>query len=380
MLTFWYFSCKREFPKIKMIFKPVQKKRKKRRSTTSSLTKSKVVRTTRRRKTNKKHKIDLNTVSYALLVVASILFLVGLLVFNKLNESFVSASGAASFDLKEADVISLLMAGVDGLNNDVPQVKKLTLVIIDKSTQSILAYDIPPQTELDVPGVFGVEQIGKTLALGQMKHGDLNEGIQTLQNSIQKLLGFGVDRYLVYDYASHPIDYKDLFSPNPRYLVEMLTRNHKTTNLTIQELYAMYQEHMKYDINSLKEIELTDDYLSEARFVDADLQYLTADSMIPAEKINVAVLNGTNEPGIATQVARMLKNHGMRVVMVDNSIKQYEQSYLISSDGDSLTTKRIRQFLDFDDVEPKDNKNFSEKGINRADIVVIIGIDKLDIL
>jgi hypothetical protein len=116
--------------------------------------------------------------------------------------------------------------------------------------------------------------------------------------------------------------------------------------------------------------------LENSNIIDEEFMDLTFDSELSNEKKNIAVLNGSVEPGVAGFGARVIKNFGGRVVAVGNTKNTYEESTIITDDPISESTRIISQIFGIERIVLySEAHNFPENEINRSDVTVILGID-----
>ena len=139
------------------------------------------------------------------------------------------------------------------------------------------------------------------------------------------------------------------------------------TNLSLSEL-----SHISNFTSSLSK----NDYIEGSKNYDEDIKDLTFDSKSAIEKKNVAILNGTNTSGIAWYGKRIAENMGIRVIASGNAFGKYDESMIIADTLDSQTVGYLKRFFNINKVVLKENSDVNESVINRADITIIIGLDK----
>ncbi|MBU4381280.1 LytR C-terminal domain-containing protein [Candidatus Parcubacteria bacterium] len=96
------------------------------------------------------------------------------------------------------------------------------------------------------------------------------------------------------------------------------------------------------------------------------------------EGAKVLVLNATQEPGLATQMGRILKNSGLYVLDAQNSEQIFDQS-VVAYNGNSYpqTLKTISQNLNLKTILWQDDLSVYTSNAYRADIIVVVGVDKI---
>jgi hypothetical protein len=96
--------------------------------------------------------------------------------------------------------------------------------------------------------------------------------------------------------------------------------------------------------------------------IQPELFDLFKDRTIVNDGVSVQVLNATDQPGLATEVANMLENGGYNVVSVESADPQSSRVVIT---GESKTSDAITQLFKF----PVKKKS----GVSIADITVILG-------
>ena len=147
-------------------------------------------------------------------------------------------------------------------------------------------------------------------------------------------------------------------------------------NISYSELYYLNNEINKVDKEDKESIFISRNDVVDFDFLDKKIQRLTFDSETATEGVSVAVLNGTELPGMASFGARVVENYGGRVISVDNSSKKFEKSVLVSDENFYKISKGIETFFSDVDISRKaDLTDLIDTEIVRADVVLIIGID-----
>ena len=106
------------------------------------------------------------------------------------------------------------------------------------------------------------------------------------------------------------------------------------------------------------------------------LPFLRFDLVLSKEKKSIAVLNGTDQSGVASFGTRVIRNFGGRVVATGNTNESYEESILIVDDPTSESTRIISEIFGIKNIILySDIRGFSESEINRSDMTIIFGLD-----
>ena len=323
------------------------------------------------KKANISRKKIVKLVSLILLVFLSVSLLLGYFSYKSLTVSFASASGSDSFDLINHDIFSVSVIPINDLDSSPVLTKNLSLFIYDTEAKKVLRYDIPLNYVLDIPGKFGEENINKAFALGYSQNHDVMSGVDLVNSSIKKLVGINVDRYvLTYGEFDREIN-EVLNGKNPLEYVSFDTIKNLglkfKTNLSLSEL-----SHISNFSSSLS----TNDFITGPILNDDYIKDLAFDSNSAIEKKSVAILNGTDVSGIAWFGKRIAENMGIRVIASGNAFGKYDESMIIADILDSQTVGYLKRFFNINKVVLKENSEVNESVINRADITIIIGLDK----
>jgi len=312
------------------------------------------------------------------LFVVSSASLSGYLFYKKITQEFASAFSTSSRDLLSKDLFTSAFVVVDNFDAEPLLVKELSLYVFDKSTLKTIVYEIPADIVIDAPGRFSEEPLCNILALGTLDNGDVVEGGQIMAQSIFKLFAFPVDRYiLVESEAENAV--KSLyngrlsFSSNTDFLLlkEMISTDH-----SLRELFDIYKFTSSLPQDRIFSTQIGETYLNNPSLLDEELMDLTFDLVLSKEKKSIAVLNGTDQPGVASFGTRVIRNFGGRVVATGNTKENYENSILIVDDATSESTRIISEIFGVKNIILySDIKGFSESEVSRSDITIILGLD-----
>ncbi|MBI2620647.1 LytR C-terminal domain-containing protein [candidate division WWE3 bacterium] len=312
------------------------------------------------------------------LAVLSIGFLSAVAIFKSLTLPFASASNSNSNTLLEKDVLTIAVVKVDSLNDDPILIKNIHLIFLDRGDGAVFDFEVPVDTTTEVPGKYGKEALSKVLALGLISNNDIDEGINLVAASLKKVFGFNIDRYVLQTKDS-PVDFAEMLTGRFSIFdvdlrdVGSVSRAIRT-NLSSREIYDLYSFVRGLSFDDFAKMEGID--YADAGAVDRKIREITINSYISQERKSVVVLNGTSVPGVAGLGSRVAENAGARVVMTDNSLGAYAESAAIVDSPGSATAKAIVDYFGIRKVWLKEAAaGLDEKGLNRADIVIIIGLD-----
>ena len=312
----------------------------------------------------------------------SIVFLSFYLMYKSLNASFASAS---DYENTDYTVISdqfptLVYAVVDDLKIDPLIIKDLKFLVFDRSNKKVLLYSIPVEYKFDIAGKYGVEEISKVLALGALNsENPLEDGSRVLKNSMFKIFGFKVDRFLLADKNSRSL-FDDLLG-NGSFLDLIKLRDFLKvhddfkTDLSLEEFYNLFTFVKSIPNDRLIGRVLTQKDFEDSTVIDASYEDISLNSYLSSESKNISVLNGTDIPGLAYLGARVVENMGGRVVALGNADKTYSESVVVCDDLNSETCRFLRRVFNINKVVEKAENYVREREVDRSDIVVILGFD-----
>lgn len=322
--------------------------------------------------------------SAAVLVVFSfsILFLFGLSLYKKVTLSFASADSTGSYDMTSEDLVSVAVLKVDSFDQDPIFITQIDYFIFDLKDNKLLDISIPIETELDMSGKFGVEQLRKYYALAfSISEGDQKQTREILKDNMGIMLHYPTDKIMIVDESSE-IGNKSFFKKGGISILDILEMTNigdfVNTDLSINEYYFLHKFVNSLDDNDISKYSGTE--------VSEQLRNLTFDSDIAQEQLSVAVLNGTSTTGVAGEISEFVENMGGRVISTENAANQFSNTYIVTDNTSSVTARKLARFLDTKLVLNKDSflmidPNYKlESEVGRSDITVIVGVDTLNSL
>ncbi|MFW6110076.1 MAG: LytR C-terminal domain-containing protein [Patescibacteria group bacterium] len=149
-------------------------------------------------------------------------------------------------------------------------------------------------------------------------------------------------------------------------------RKYGTTNLSLKEItqFSWYLSGLR-----TKNFEKTD--LAASVKGEADWESYFADPRLRQEGEQILVLNGTTCSGLAGRTAQWVQNLGGLILDVGNAPKSnYQSSVILANHPHSFTTRFLSNNLGISNVREKDT---ALKWGRRADIVIILGLDKVGV-
>jgi hypothetical protein len=316
------------------------------------------------------------------LFLFSLVFLGGYFAYQRLNKSFASAldSSSDSYSAISDQFPTLVYAVVPDLKSNPLIILDLKYLVFDKSNKKVLAYSIPVEYKFDIAGKYGEEEISKVLALGALNsEHPLEDGTRILKNSILKIFGFKVDKFLLTSSNSRSL-FDDLLG-NGSFLDLLKLKDFMKvgdefrTDLTLEEFYSLFTFVKSIPNDRLLNKVLVPGDLIDPTILDSSFEDIGLDSYISQESKSISVLNGTDISGVASLGARVVKNMGGRVVALGNADKTYSLSVIVADDPNSQTCRFLSRVFNIKNIVNKTGNYVQEHEVDRSDIVIIMGFD-----
>jgi hypothetical protein len=322
-----------------------------------------------------------NAVAVSILFLLSLTFLFSYSFYKYLNQNFASALSPSSYSILDDTIPTLSYIVAEDLNADPIVIKKVNFILFDKANNKVSIYNVPINTDYEIPGKFGRDEFSKLFALGAMNSDNpLESGSKIVGRSLFKLFGFKVDKFVLTDFTHESFfdrlwregGFINLVSLKNIYSLEGSLK----TDMDLREFYGLLsfvyslpQDRIIDEINGPKSFNNTQSF-------DEQMREVTYDSDISNEKKNIAVLNGTNYNGIASFGSRVVSNAGGRIVAVTNTEKFYDKSVIIADNVNSKTAMFLSRVFQIPEIIKKEEaRSFTENEIDRADITIIFGFD-----
>lgn len=314
--------------------------------------------------------------------IISAIFLSGLLFTKYITQSYASALSATSnseFD-QEFPTVSYIVA--KDLEADPIEVVEISYILLDKQNNTKRTYKIPLNMQYDAPGRYGVEEFSKLFALGELGSDVRFEGgIDLISKTLFEIFAFPVNKYILID--SSIKEEFDAFLRDGNILgfvnKDIMTNlgSDLRTNVRLSEMNNLRQFLVALSEDDKISENLSFDNIQNPESLDSLTRDMTIDSSVSREKLNIAVLNATEESGKAFFGSRAIRNIGGRVVAVSNASRTYEVSCLVTDDENSTTVREVADMFGIEKVVTVNQalSKFPENEINRADITVIFGFD-----
>ncbi len=271
----------------------------------------------------------------------------------------------------------------------------LTVAVFDPKNKRVDAIIIDRETRSDMPYSYGWNRLGAVRDLGNLDNG--TKGNSLLVDTMAKFLQTPVDGFvIVHDDAWQSLDAQKItdgvrsFSSVktfPKIISSKDWQSRFETNLTKFDVLRLWWglrgvRSDKVIITDLSREGLLTDILlpdgshgfgPEEVSIAAFSKKVFFDDLISQEKLNIEVLNGTDTPGIASNVARLVENVGGNVVRVANSEVENKDLCAIrasKANTSKYTTLRLAKALRCDIEEVQTGGDESQ-----ADLTILVGRD-----
>ena len=158
-------------------------------------------------------------------------------------------------------------------------------------------------------------------------------------------------------------------------------KKYTISNLSINEFYSLVKFSGSLTKDTISTYSVTQEDINDSGNLDNQIANMNFDGNISQEELSVAILNGTDYPGVALFGSRLVTNSGGRVVAVSNASTLYDTSYIATDIRDSATLTYLSRVLGIQNIISKtEAQKFNENEVDRSDITVIVGFDTADSL
>ncbi len=281
----------------------------------------------------------------------------------------VSAFSSGSNDLKDKNIYSVLLVEKDAAD----LIKSMKLLVIQKKDNKLYSISLSPKIKIDLPGRFGEEEVQKILKLAQTVDTGV-AGPDLLVATTKKLLRLNVDRYLIIQTEAYGQIHRAIYNKELKILLPWEFKKvfgDSGTNLSGEEVLDLLIFTRGLDDRNLEDIDL--DQVADFGLKVRDI---TLSGTVSQESLGIVILNGTNKPNVAKDVAQVFQNMGSRISLIDNAENEYEKSYLVTDNPLSATARYIKSYYPGMSVISKDSAtSLGEDLLDRGDICVIVGFD-----
>jgi len=323
-----------------------------------------------------KIKKKLRIFSLALLVVlATAVTLAAFYLFQFLAHPLAQAEGGANLSFTWDGKVPVNFAWLV-ISCDSPHlIKEAAVLHLDPYAKRAVLFKVNPQTEIEMPLGFGKEKIAASFALGELSKPPC--AVELATKSLGKTLALPLCGYFLTDEAGH-MEASEILGPAADWAgwglrvfpkipaLFFSSRENLRTNLSLGEVLRVARF-----LFSLREDQRFEVLGSEP------VGEFCADEQVKLEGMGILILNGTSESGLASRAAKRIENLGGKVLDVGNTSEpNFSHSVILARDPTSYTASALARALEISDLRSKGGTLRWEK---RADIVLILGLDKVDV-
>lgn len=265
--------------------------------------------------------------------------------------------------------------------NIVIQTNTTHLLNFNPAEQKVTLISIPDEAYLDASSGFGKWALGSIYDLGESSKKGM--GSKLMKSSLSSLFGVPIDGYIRFESKKDIKDLIELVRQTPFSGLGLISE--VSSDLTPLELLRLKFGLMKVRFDKINYLDLvnlavfeSDQLLDGTHIKVSDPIKLDSvltnfvDPKIRAENLSIAVFNATDHPQLAQKAKRIITNLGGNVIIISNSTKRLEKTYVLGEKGDSL--KRLSQIFSTCQSEKCDNINPNEQA-SRSQINIFLGED-----
>ncbi len=316
------------------------------------------------RKSRKKSKLILKFKSilvYSFISIFVIGFLVNTFLSNILEYSFALAQSSEKIDFKSSEKYPIVLIG----KNSIGEIKEFDLFIFDKNLKKVIEYNLSSKLVFEsLNESKNIEEI-----LTQFKKDQQSLDIEKLKKIIEDNIALGVGDVFI----SNENEYETLKNVvTGRASIFELWEIKESLHLPLRDLYLMYSFSKNLEFKDFKKYDI-----SSFSILDSSLRENYLDSVIGKEGLSISVINATGVSGLAREVGRILSNQGGRVVDLANSNDVSNESKVIFK-SKTESVKKIADVIGISTLTPASEVGYTYPEIIKSDIVVVIGLDKVE--
>ena len=323
---------------------------------------------------SKKLKHRLKILGLALVVVFATVVVSGAVaLYHFFSKPMATAAGAVDGDVTfPGGRFNLLLVNLEDASDPTSLIKELSIISIDADKWEPFPLKLPLEAEVVVPQGFGGHRLKEVYSLGALTKPQAN--LDLTSQTVSQLLAVPIDGYIVTDDSG--LGQIDQYLGSGLGMLKLLpnlfteVRRQIKTNLTFPSLLRVGQ--FIWSAKSNEDVwEVSEEELFDWQHLDLELQKYFVDAKIVEERLKIQILNATEKSGLATHVARYVKNLGGDVIIIGNFDQlDLKQSFVVTKEEESHTVRRLREVLQIEEVRSE----FERVG-ERADLTIILGLD-----
>ena len=323
---------------------------------------------------SKKLKHRLKILGLALVVVFATVVVSGAVaLYHFFSKPMATAAGAVDGDVTfPGGRFNLLLVNLEDASDPTSLIKELSIISISAGNRERFPIKLPLEAEVVVPQGFGGHALKEVYSLGALTKPQAN--LDLTAQTVSKLLALPIDGYIVTDDAGlgQIGEYLGGGLRIVKLLPNLLTEVRRSikTNLTFPSLLRVGQ--FVWSAQSNEDVwDMSEEELFDWQHLDLKLQKYFLDSKIVEERLKIQILNATEKSGLATHVARYVKNLGGDVIIIGNADQlDLKKSFVVTGREEAHTVQRLMEVLQIEEVR----EEFEGVG-ERADLTIILGLD-----
>lgn len=265
---------------------------------------------------------------------------------------------------------------------------KISLVNFDPKGGRASVLHLSDQIYMDLPKGMGQWRVGSIFQLGQEEEPQV--GAKLLKMSLTKLLGMPVDRIVI---TSNNKPIEDLileWRKNPFNILPFVSSS--KSDLTKLEVMKLSWDMSRVRSDKITSLDFARSNITDSKLLpdssrvlgvntvalDVFIRENLADKSLSDESISVAIFNGTEVPGLASEIGRIVTNMGGNVVTMANTANLQAKTSVFTKDKDtkeSLTLNRLQQFLAPNCLNKDCTVSDIRVDSSRAQINIVLGED-----
>lgn len=268
----------------------------------------------------------------------------------------------------------------------------ISLLSYHPNEKKAVVLHVSPETYLELPRGYGSWMIGSVFRLGEEE--TPHRGGELLRQSTGKLVGLNIDGIVL-------VDKKDYISPealiegwrkNP--LASFLDLKDIQSDLSVSEASKLFTSLTSLRSDKIASLNMEQSSITQSQLLPDSTRVLGVDTVrldlfvrnkmaeeeILTEGLSVAVFNGTDHPGLAQEVVRVVTNMGGNVIAVGNTeVRVGKSLVLLGVDiGDlkgGTTVKRLVQIFAPSCLKLTCELEDPKVSTSRAQVNLILGED-----
>ena len=258
--------------------------------------------------------------------------------------------------------------------------KPISVLSYNPVENKISVLEIPDAAYIEVPGGYGSWKLGVVYKLGEAP--DKAVGAKLLRDSLESFLALPIDGVIRISGQWSSSEWVSNLRGNPWDALAMLSNSR--TDLSPIELtrFVMGVRGVRFDkvttynleelglLTSEKLADGEDILVSDPAKIDALLTRHFTDTKVLGEGATIAVLNSTNQPGLAAKTAQMITHLGGNVIIQSSFEKVLEKSVVTGDSKYPYTTRRLQQIFGRGTLE---SLGRPAQEISRASVNLVLG-------